>query len=45
MGGKWGGIGVLWGEVGANNKNCGARVDWFGFPIFPHFPRFPLFFL
>ena len=40
-GGKWGGNGVLWGEVGANNKNCGARVDWFSFPIFPHFPPFP----
>ena len=31
---------MLWGEVGANNKKCGARVDWFGFPIFPHFPPF-----
>ena len=29
--------GVLWGEVGANNKKCGAGVDWFGFPILPHF--------
>ena len=48
MRGKWGemgGNGVLWGEVGANNKKCGARVDWFGFPIFPHFPHFPPFFL
>ena len=48
-GGKWGGggmgenggeWGVVWGEVGANNKKCGARVDWFGFPIFPYFPPF-----
>ena len=47
-GGKWGemgGNGVLWGEVVAKNKNSGARVDWFGFPIFPHFPPFPPFFL
>ena len=28
------------GKVAANNKNCGARVDWFGFPISPHFPPF-----
>ena len=35
---------MLRGEVGANNKNCGARVDWFGFPISPHFPPFlPIF--
>ena len=30
MRGKWeemGGDGVLWGEVGASNKKCGARVD------------------
>ena len=32
-----GGNGVLWGKVGANTKKCGARVDWFGFPISPHF--------
>ena len=41
--GKWeemGGDGVLWGEVGANNRKRGARVDWFGFPISPHFPLF-----
>ena len=36
MGGKWG---VMAGG-GANDKNCGAMVDWFGFPIFPHFPQF-----
>ena len=43
MGGN-GGNGVLWGGVGANNKKCGARVDWFGFPIFPHFSPFsPIF--
>ena len=33
-----GGNGVLWGEVGANNKKCVASVDWLGFPILPHFP-------
>ena len=38
-----GGNGVLWGEVGANNKNCGASVDWFGFPIFPIFNHFQPF--
>ena len=41
MGGKWGktwGNGVLWGEVGANNKNCG--LVWF-----PHFLPFSPFFL
>ena len=40
MGGNGAGMRGLCGEVGANNKECGARVDWFGFPIFPHFPPF-----
>ena len=40
MGGNGGEMGCYGGEVGANNKKCGARVDWFGFPIFPHFPPF-----
>ena len=32
VGGKWGKMGKKWGVIwggGANNKNCGARVDRF----------------